>query len=64
VSAPVPHSAPHEPHAQAAAPGHEGEASEHTVVGPVDWPNWAAGLLGLLAGLAVVAGLVLANGGL
>jgi hypothetical protein len=32
-----------------------GEHAQGTPLGPIDWPAWGAGLLGILAGLAVAA---------
>lgn len=47
--------------------GHDGHGDDHghghdAALGPVDWAMWRAGLVGLVAGLVVFAGLVVALG--
>ncbi len=42
--------------------GHDDHAHEAESVGPIDWPAWGAGLLGLAIALAIVATFVLATG--
>jgi hypothetical protein len=37
--------------------GHAGEA-----LGPIDWPQWAAGILGVAIGIVIAAGFALSTG--
>jgi hypothetical protein len=49
-------------HADADAPGHDAGHGEHGhdegSLGPIDWGMWGAGILGVAAALAVLAGFV------
>jgi hypothetical protein len=42
--------------------GHDDHAHPSDALGPVDWAMWGAGVLGVLVGLVVTAGLVVATG--
>jgi hypothetical protein len=42
--------------------GHDDHAHAGGELGPIDWPMWGAGMLGVVAGLLVTWGLVLATG--
>lgn len=44
--------------------GHADDGHAESALGPIDTPAWLAGALGVLLGLAVVAGFVLATSGL
>jgi hypothetical protein len=41
--------------------GHDDHGHDDSALGPVDWPAWGAGLLGVALGLAVAWAFVLAN---
>jgi hypothetical protein len=49
-----------EPSGHGSSHGH-GEGHDEAALGPVDWPAWGAGLLGVALGLAVAWAFVLAN---
>ena len=49
-----------EPSGHGSSHGH-GEGHDDAALGPVDWPAWGAGLLGVALGLAVAWAFVLAN---
>ena len=42
--------------------GHDDHAHGGVGLGPVDWPMWGVGMLGILAALAVVWAMVLGTG--
>lgn len=42
--------------------GHDDHAHEDKGLGPIDWPAWSAGVLGVAIALAVVTCFVLATG--
>lgn len=41
--------------------GHDDHAHPPEALGPIDWAMWGAGVLGVIVGLIVTAGLVLAT---
>lgn len=48
---------------QADAHGGHGDHGDHgPVLGPIDWKMWGVGVLGVIAALVVVAGMVAATG--
>jgi hypothetical protein len=49
-------------HATAAAHGgHDEHGHAADTLGPIDWRMWGVGLLGVLAGLVVVAGFIVST---
>jgi hypothetical protein len=44
--------------------GHDDHAHQEESLGPLDWAAWGAGILGIVAGLIVVACFILATSGL
>ena len=64
VAAAEPAVAAHDAHATA---GHDANAEAHEQgeeLGPIDWPNWAAGALGVAIALAMTVCFVVATLGL
>ncbi len=55
----APHAAAHGDGADAGAA--HGDHAQGAPLGPVDWPAWGAGLLGIVAGLLVAACLYLST---
>lgn len=47
-------------HAHDAAHGHDEHGHTADALGPIDWSMWGAGVLGVIAAVAVLAGFVLA----
>ncbi len=41
--------------------GHDDHAHLEETLGPVDWPAWGAGVLGVVAGLVVAWAFILSN---
>ena len=48
-------------HADAHDAEHDAHAHHDGGLGPIDWPMWLAGILGVVAGLVTVAGVVAAT---
>jgi len=42
--------------------GHDDHAHGQDALGPVDWPMWGVGVLGVIVGLVVAAGFSIASG--
>jgi hypothetical protein len=42
--------------------GHDDHAHPSDALGPIDWTMWRAGVVGVIMGLIVTAGLVVATG--
>ena len=42
--------------------GHDDHAHTGEALGPIDWPMWGVGVLGVIVALIVTAGLVAASG--
>jgi hypothetical protein len=42
--------------------GHDDHAHGGEALGPIDWPMWGVGILGVIVALIVTAGLVAASG--
>jgi hypothetical protein len=51
----------HEPDGHGSSHGHDESGHDEAALGPVDWPAWGAGVLGVALGLAVAWAFVLAN---
>ncbi len=55
------HSA-HAAHAHGTGHGHDDHGHAADTLGPIDWKMWGAGLIGVVAALAVLVAVVLATG--
>jgi hypothetical protein len=56
------HAAPAHDAGHGTAHGHDDHGHAADTLGPIAWRMWGAGVLGVLAALAVVVGVVLATG--